>query len=155
MLHLGRRVLSTPTHTQSVSATSIIYCLPHLTSAKFYDPAFSQRSSTNFMFHWHIQKHFSTKKPTILWTTCGTHTLCVSGGAQHSPAQMQRSWAKIFVNLYVLDMPDSSRCIVKAIFHSECTFSIFLMCHLKISNNLFWVISMFILAENCTEFIII
>ena len=30
----------------------------------------------------------------------------------------------------------------------------FLICHLKISNNLFWVISMFISAENCTEFII-
>ena len=30
----------------------------------------------------------------------------------------------------------------------------FFMRHLEISNNLFWVISMFILAENCTEVII-
>ena len=64
------------------------------------------------------------------WLTCGTHTLCVSGGAQHSPAQMQRSLAKIYMNLYVLYTPDSSRCIVVAIFHRKCSFSI--------SRRVFW-----------------
>ena len=54
---------------------------------------------------------------------------------------------------YVLYTPDSSRYIVEAIFYRKCDFSIFLICHLKISNNLFWVVSKFILAENCIEFI--
>ena len=58
------------------------------------------------------------------------------------------------MNLYFLYMPDSSRCIVGAIFHRKCKFSIFLVCHWKISNNFFWVISKFILAKNCTEFIV-
>ena len=58
---------------------------------------------------------------SIRWT-CGTHTLCVSGGAHHSPTQMQHSWAKICTNLYVLYMPDSSRCIVEAISHRKCNF---------------------------------
>ena len=39
-------------------------------------------------------------------------------------------------------------------FLCECIFSIFLIGHSEISNNFFWVFSMFISAENCTEFII-
>ena len=67
---------------------------------------------------------------------------------------MHRSWTKIQINLYVFHVLDSSRGIVEVIFHPKCTLSIFFMCPLKISNNSFWVISMFILAKNCTEFIV-
>ena len=64
----------------------------------------------------------------VSWnSTCGTHTLCVSGGAQHSPAQMQHSWTKNCMNLYVLYMRDSSRCIVAAIFPRKSNFSTFLI----------------------------
>ena len=59
------------------------------------------------------------------YRTCGTHTLCVSGGAQHSPAQMQRSLARVYTSLYILYTSDSFRCIVEIIFDRECTFSIF------------------------------
>ena len=37
-------------------------------------------------------------------------------------------------------------------FSSKMRFFIFLVSHLRISNNFFWVISIFNWAENCTEF---
>ena len=84
---------------------------------------------------------------------CHSHFVC-EWGVHRSPAQTQDSCNKICVNLYVCYMPNSSRCIVEAIFYRKYNFSMFLICHLKISNKLFCVISMFISAENCTEFII-
>ena len=84
--------------------------------------------------------------------TCGTHTLCVSGGAQHSPANLYYTSAQICINLYVFHVADSSRCVVEAIFNNKFGFPFFSVSHSKISNNLFWVILMFNQAENCTEF---
>ena len=76
-------------------------------------------------------------------STCGTHTLCVSGGAQHSPASSHYSWAQICINLYLFYVAGSSRIVVEVNFPWKSDFSFSLVSHVEISNNFFWVILMF------------
>ena len=88
------------------------------------------------MANYHFESRLWNSEQYLRWScrcdvkcrnfTCGTHTLCVSGGAQHSPANLHYSRAQICINLYLFYVADSSRCVVEANFLMQLWFFIFL-----------------------------
>ena len=58
---------------------------------------------------------------------------------------------QICMNLYVFGIPDSSRVLVEPVFHDKSDFWFLSQHDSEISNNFFWVISIFSFAKICTE----